>query len=289
MNIYQLEAIIMIVEKGSFRAAAAALNRSQSALSAMVKNFETEFDITVFDRSKYRPTLTPAGSAFLAVAQSTFDATQYACRVAKELGAKKTEATLKVLVDPLASKSYLKTLVKECAKPILPVNLVVSYSISKDDHSAIFSGEIDLAIAHCSERIRNIERLPLERLKIVGAVPKALIPKNGAITEQLLAKTTQIITYDKAYDEAPDEFIPERAYRGGGPKIFVSDHFSKVKLIENGFGWGRISETECRSNRKLVPVGEDILPGSTLNLCLLRASKRALGPVARSIWKAFEG
>lgn len=288
MNLEQLRGMMVIVEKGSFRAAAQHLNRSQSALSAMIKNFESEFEIVLFDRSKYRPTLTEAGAAFLEAAQATLEAAQFASRVARELGKKHIEPILHISVDPLVSREFIALIQAECAKPSHPVNLVMDYLISKDDHSALLSGKIDLSLAHCSPKTQNVERLFLERVNIVGAVPKKLLPKSQRLTESFLEKTTQIIAFDQHYEAPPGELIPQAAYKGGGPKIFVSDHFTKVRLIESGFGWGRISEQECNSSSKVAQINNKVFPKLTLDICLVRGRNRALGPVGQAIWKSFE-
>lgn len=288
MNLDQLEAITAIVDKGSFRAAAQHLNRSQSALSAMVKNFESEFEILLFDRSQYRPTLTPAGAAILAVARTTLEAAQFASRVAMELGKKSVETALRVSVDPLVSMDFIRLLTVECAKPSRSVSLVLDYSISKDDHSALLNGEVDLELVHCSRSVEKVERLFLEQVTLVAAIPKSLLGRQKKVTEAFLEKTTQVIAYHKRFDPPPDELIPRRVYNGHGPKVFVSDHFTKVSLIENGFGWGRVSEEECKSSSNLVRVPSEIFPELTLEMCLLRARNRALGPVGQEIWKSFE-
>ncbi|MBC7386908.1 MAG: LysR family transcriptional regulator [Cryobacterium sp.] len=82
MNLDQLEAIDLIAQLGSFRAAAAKLKRSQPALSAAIKNLEAEFGILIFDRSAYRPKLTEAGAIFLSAARTTLNAAKQASRIA---------------------------------------------------------------------------------------------------------------------------------------------------------------------------------------------------------------
>lgn len=287
MNLDQLEGILTIVEKGSFRAAAQHLHRSQSALSAMIKNFETEFGILLFDRTKYRPALTPAGGAVLSVARTTIEAAQYAARVATELGIKNIESVLRVCVDPLVSVHFVRLLMRECAKPARPVSLVMAYAISNDDHSALLNGEVDLSLAYCSEKVAGVERLFLHQLRIVGAVSARLLSSNEPITKPFLKKVTQVIAYRGQYDAPPDELIPQRVYKGSGPKVFVSDHFAKLHLIENGMGWGRLSEQECAGNDQLLIVPDRLFPTTTLDLYLLRARNRALGPVGQAIWKSF--
>lgn len=287
MNLDQLDAILTIAEKGSFRAAAHHLHKSQSALSAIVKSFETEFDILLFDRTKYRPELTPAGHAVLAVARSTIEAAQYAARVATELGRRKIEAVLRVSVDPLVSAHFLKLLATECAKPARHASLVLAYAISDDDHTALLEGDLDLALAYCSKKNAGVDRLFLQQLRIVGAVSKHLLTESQPITTSFLKKNTQVIAYRRQYNAPADELISQRVYRGSGPKVFVSDHFAKLRLIESGIGWGRISEKECTENGQLVMVPECVFPAITLNLYLLRARSRALGPIAQAIWKSL--
>lgn len=45
MTIDQLETLEMIVEKGSFKAAAEALHKTQPSLSVAIKKLEDEFDL----------------------------------------------------------------------------------------------------------------------------------------------------------------------------------------------------------------------------------------------------
>jgi DNA-binding transcriptional LysR family regulator len=61
----QLQCFVTVVDHGSFSAAARAMGRAQSAVSAAVQRLEEQFGIEVFDRSGYRPVLTPAGQALL--------------------------------------------------------------------------------------------------------------------------------------------------------------------------------------------------------------------------------
>lgn len=66
----QLEAFVAAVEQGSFSAAARRLGKAQSAVSTAVGNLEIETNVTLFDRSTRKPTLTAAGQAPLADARS---------------------------------------------------------------------------------------------------------------------------------------------------------------------------------------------------------------------------
>lgn len=65
----QLEAVLALVEYGSFVAAAARLRISQPALTRSVKRLEAELGVRLFDRSTRRVQVTAAGREFAAVAE----------------------------------------------------------------------------------------------------------------------------------------------------------------------------------------------------------------------------
>jgi DNA-binding transcriptional LysR family regulator len=288
MNLDQLEAINAVVEKGSFRAAAESLNRSQPALSATIKNLEEEFGLLIFDRSEYRPKLTEAGAAFLNVARKTLETARYTSRVGFELGQKKAETKLVVSMDPLISIEVIELLTQECGRPVLPVNLILEKSILTGSHQDLLDGRIDLAIAACPHDEEKIEKIFLETVTLVGAVSRKLLQEKRQATESFLAQNPQILTYDRRFDEPDGEFMAHPISDGVGPKIFAPDHFTKRKLIENGMGWGRISKTEFENGKDLVLIDKTLCAPVSLELCLLRAKHRALGPVAQSIWKVFQ-
>ena len=64
MTYEQLVVLHAIVTEGTFRGAAERLNKSQSAVSHMLKKLETEVEIILLSREEYRPTLTPEGKVF---------------------------------------------------------------------------------------------------------------------------------------------------------------------------------------------------------------------------------
>lgn len=286
MTLDQIEVMEAVVENGSFRAAAEALNRSQPALSAAIKNLEDEFGILIFDRSDYRPKLTEAGAAFLSTARAALDAARYASRVGIELGKNKVETRLNIAVDPLVSTEIIEVIAHECARPTLPVNLMIDKSILKGSYKLLLSGDIDLALAPKPMGTSKLEAISLECVTLVGAVSRRLLQEKRKPTEGFLRKNPQILVYDKRFDEPPNELLSQEEDQGH--KIFVPDHFTKLKLIEGGIGWGRISKFELEQNKELCLIDRSLFPHVELDLCLLRPKHRPVGPIARTIWKVFE-
>lgn len=288
MTLDQMEAIEAVVKKGSFRAAAEALNRSQPALSTTIKNLEEEFDILIFDRSEYRPKLTEVGAAFLAVANAALESARYAARVGIELGKNKVETKLNIAVDPLVSTEVIELIAQECARPTLPVNLVIDKSILKGSYKSLLKGEVDLALAPKPPATDKLEAIHLENITLVGAVSRRLLQEKRTPTEDFLRKYPQILVYDKRFDEPPDELLPHAVHTDHGHKIFVPDHFTKLNLIEGGIGWGRISKNELEQNSELCIIDRTLFAHVELEMCLLRPKHRPVGPIARTIWKVFE-
>jgi LysR family transcriptional regulator, transcription activator of glutamate synthase operon len=65
MEIRQIQYFLSVVDTGSFSAAADEHYISQSSLSKMIISLEKELEVTLFDRSKRKVSLTEAGEAFL--------------------------------------------------------------------------------------------------------------------------------------------------------------------------------------------------------------------------------
>ncbi|MGY2341529.1 LysR family transcriptional regulator [Pseudomonas sp. SDO5532_S415] len=70
-----LQAFVQAATQGSFSAAARKLGRSQSTISAAVASLEIDLNLTLFDRSSRKPTLTPAGHVMLQRAEDILAAT----------------------------------------------------------------------------------------------------------------------------------------------------------------------------------------------------------------------
>lgn len=287
MNLDQLEAIQAIVEQGSFRAAAQHLHRSQPALSANVKNLEEEFGIELFDRAEYRPKLTEVGAVFLQAARATLEAAHFASRVAAELGQKKAETKLRIAVDPLVKLAAIELIAQECARPLVPVMLILEKTIVHSGIKDLLSGKVDLALAPLPLDHSKVEKIEIEKVTLVNAVSRKLLAEKRSATQDFLGKHAQILFYDKEFDEPADPLLPHPIFEGS-PKIFVPDHHTKVQLIADGIGWGRISEQDLAADKALVAIDKKICPYVELSLCLMRPKGRAIGPIARVIWKAFE-
>lgn len=202
MNLDQIEAVLTIIEKGSFRAAAEHLNKSQPALSASIKNLEDEFNIQIFDRSEYRPKLTEIGSVFINSARTTFEASKQTQKIAKELGMKKTETKLRISLDALVPAGIIEVLARECARPQMPVVLILEQTVLQGSHPLLLDGSVDLAIAPCPSEDESIEKIAIKKVTLVPAISKKLVTSKTKMDKEFLKKNTQIFVYNKDFESS---------------------------------------------------------------------------------------
>jgi DNA-binding transcriptional LysR family regulator len=73
MNRKQLETFETIVRLGSFAAAAAKLNATQSTVSARIQELEESLGVQLFDRAQRKANLTTKGRELVSYAQTAID------------------------------------------------------------------------------------------------------------------------------------------------------------------------------------------------------------------------
>jgi len=87
MDLDQLATFIEVAELGNFSRAAEKVLRSQSAVSAQIRQLEDEYGEKLFDRTKKSVTLTPAGELLLDYARRIMSLRQESLRAVADSGA----------------------------------------------------------------------------------------------------------------------------------------------------------------------------------------------------------
>lgn len=286
MTFYQLEVMEMIIEKGSFKAAARHLNRTQPTLSVAIKNLEAEFDLQIFSREDYRPKLTEEGQIFYQTAKKCLDAFRHLEVLGKELGTKMVEPKLSFIIDPLASFDLMAIVFDKCLREMKPTELVFRSEILSVGEELLRSGVADFAIASQMGRSKDIESVPLERVTLLPVISRTLM-KHGEIpdVDWLRERPQIIVTSNK--ETLP--VMPSQAIGviEGGKHCFVTDHAVKRRMILEGFGWGGLAHHEVGGeleSGRLIRIPELAVPSHSIELCMMRSRMKPMGPVARNVW-----
>ncbi|MCG2784757.1 MAG: LysR family transcriptional regulator [Anaerolineae bacterium] len=101
MELKQVEYFLKVVETGSFSAAADELYISQSSLSKQIMALENELGFPLFDRSKRKIVITPAGKTFLSHARNLHSAYQ---SMLAEVAPYKTVPSLSIIAIPVIAQ-----------------------------------------------------------------------------------------------------------------------------------------------------------------------------------------
>lgn len=134
-----------IDRKGSFGAAAVALDRVPSALTYSVRKLEEDLDVLLFDRRGHRAKLTPAG-------QELLNEGRHLLRAAAELEqrVKRTatgwEVELRIVLDALIPFERMLPLIREFDRQNAGTRLRFSTEVMSGVWEKLLDGEADLAI-----------------------------------------------------------------------------------------------------------------------------------------------
>jgi DNA-binding transcriptional LysR family regulator len=142
MELKQAEYFLKVVETGSFSAAADELYISQSSLSKQVIALESELGFSLFDRSKRKISLTPAGKTFLTHAQALTSAYQSMLRAVAPY---KTIPTLAIVAIPVIAQYGITAYLAEFKNAFPRVQINLEEREASAVLPALHSHQFDLA------------------------------------------------------------------------------------------------------------------------------------------------
>lgn len=285
ISLDQLRVLLAVVDRGSFSAAARALNRPQSAVTYAVQKLEAQVGFAMFDRSPYRPVLTEAGHALLPRAR----------RVMEELGAFRAQARgiaggleteLALVVDAMFPMQRVLEALRAFSGryPSVPTRLYVEGLGAST--SLVLDGRCTLGLLAMAFSASDLlTRVPLLTVALVpvAAPCHALAGMVGPIPPEVLREHVQLVLTDKsAATGSPDHgVLATRTWR-------VGDLGAKHAMLLAGLGWGtmpaHVVEQDILEGRlraiqpaELAAAGGKVL----LPMCAAHRGDRALGPAVR--------
>lgn len=239
MTLDQIRTFVTVADSGSFRSGATRLLRVQSAVSHAIANLEGELGLQLFDRTGYRPVLTPEGQALLANARDLLLRADAMRARARALG-EGVELELSVVVDtlfPIAAVADAMTKVRALYPRI-------SFRLESQPLggplAALDEKRCMLAIV-VGEDFRN-PRIALEAIGSVQQIavvhvdhPLAQMSEAEPLGLPDLADHQQIVLSD------PTPLSEGRTFGVLSPNTCrVNTQEAKFALIRAGLGWGRL-------------------------------------------------
>src|SRR5260221_1576197 len=162
ITLRQLRAFIAVADEGSFTDAARRLHLSQSALSLLVKEIETQLGVQLLDRSTRQSRLSAAGADFYPLAAKVLDDLESAVRSAVELRDKR-RGSVRVACTPLYASALLPEILAAYAKREPAIRVRLLDSLNEAALARVASGEADFGIAPQRPTPPELEQHPLSR------------------------------------------------------------------------------------------------------------------------------
>lgn len=143
MELRQIAYFIMVAETGNFLRAAEELFISQSSLSKQIIALEKELDCTLFDRSRRKIALTPAGEAFLGYARPLLQSYQ---SMLSGMAQYRITPTLNIVAIPVIAQYGIPAYLAHFKQAFPAIHLTLEEREATAVLSALDSRQCDLAI-----------------------------------------------------------------------------------------------------------------------------------------------
>lgn len=285
MTLDQILTVEAIVKKGSFKAAAEYLYKSQPSISMAIKKLEQEYQMILFSRDEYRPTLTNDGKIFYEKAKILLRDFRELDSLAKLIGSG-VEPEIKVSVDAISPLDVVLKFLRDFFDNHPKTKLTLRYEVLSGTIERLLDGEVDLAITPKPLFEHDLDYKSIAASELVPVISSELIKNKTKITHDFLRQHNQIILSDSARKI-------ERVSTGileGGKSVTVNEMSFKKELIMQGLGWGGlplgIISNEIKA-KKVTVIDTPLIKKREIEIFLVKMKNVELGPVAKELWESF--
>lgn len=289
LTLDQLRTLAVVVEEGSFSAAARRLRRVQSAISTSMANLERQLAVPLWDRRTRIPRLTEQGRAVLALARRVLAEVDGLKKLAAEMAAG-LEPRVSLCVDALFPVDVLAAACARFAEEMPAVELRVETEVMSAVAARVLAGAATLGLATPLGLAPGLERRVLAPVRMVPVVAPGhpLASVQGSIATRRLGEAVQIVLSERGDVGVADQAVlSPRTWR-------VGDLHTKRALLRAGLGWGNLPEHLVREDLdagRLVRIRPAAWRPDehTLHLAAIYRSDAVLGPAHRWLLGELSG
>lgn len=285
ITIEQIQCFQSVASEGSFTKASEKLFKAKSAVMYSVKNLEEQLGFELFDRSHYRPQITPKGESFLVKSHKILENMQELHEETR-LIASDVEMRLRISASGIFNSSLLYPVLKKAMKKFPSTEILFEKEILSGE-KMLGRDMVDLAIFENLNNKRDYDYKKISEVELRLVIAKEheffKLPKKRQIKEGLY-KYPQIIQRSTIRD---DDF--QVGVHHESLKWKVTDTPSKREIIVNGLGWGRLPchviDEDLRQGR-LVHL-DKLEDDDKVEIYLCKQKNKRMGKVATFIWESF--
>jgi DNA-binding transcriptional LysR family regulator len=260
----------LIEARGSFAAAAVALNKAPSAITYQLRQLEESLDVLIYDRSGHKAKLTPAGRALLDEGRLLLENAEALSKRVKAV-ASGWEAELRIVLDSIVPFEQAIPWIKVFDELQSPTRLRFSSEVLSGTWETIYSGRADLLIgSHLDQNqfasTAGLHIQPLGEADFVFAVAPShpLAQAAEPLCIETIRQHRAVGVGDTSRNFKPLTF----GLQTGQAVLTVPDLTSKVKAQLAGLGCGwllwNLIEQEVQQGHLIVKQTEDTARQSKL-------------------------
>ncbi|MEA9357866.1 LysR family transcriptional regulator [Bacteriovorax sp. PP10] len=286
MTLEQLLTIDAIVKEGSFKAAADYLHKSQPSISMAVKKLEEEYQINLFSRDEYRPSLTADGRVF-------YDKAKLLIREFRELEAlaeqmsKGVESEIRVSIDAVSPVSLVLKFLKDFFSKHPATRLTLKFEVLSGTIERLIDGDVNIAITPKPQVEYTFDSRSITMTKMITVISTQLIKDEEKVTDVFLRSHNQIILADSARRIAKIN----SGVLAGSKSLTVTDMGFKKELIMQGLGWGGLPYGLVKdelASKKLTRIETALIKDRDIEIFIVRDASKPMGPVMKELWERAE-
>ena len=236
LSLDALRALDAIDRKGSFAAAAEALYKVPSALSYTIAKLEADLDVALFDRSKQKAQLTPAGQLLLDQGRALLHAANQLQNAVKQLDTG-WETQLMIAKDSIVPNTPVLNVITQFLQLGKITQVRMTEEVMAGGWEALQTGRADIAVGLSGDFAKGqFTVLPMGEVEFVFAVAPhhQLAALDRIVTQEDVQQHTAVIVADSAID------APKRSSGlfDTRQRVIVDNMQAKIAAQKQGLGIG---------------------------------------------------
>ncbi len=228
INLDQLRTFLAVVRLGGVRKAAVALNLTQPAVSARIRNLEASLGCDLFDRSGGSLTLSKRGERLVGHAERFEHLSRM---IEKDISDPAgIDGQLRLGVSETIAQCWLPDLIARLHRQFPKLEIEFNVDISSNLREALLNREIDLAILLGPISDYAVDNLELPGVELAWYVAAAAPPEDAHLGRPVLTYARHTRPYRELKDELLERIGPNAA-------LFPSTSLSACfRLVEANLG-----------------------------------------------------
>lgn len=251
MDLRHLRYFTAVAEERHFGRAAQRLGIAQPPLSRQIQDLESELGFSLFDRSRRRVELTPAGAVFLAHVRRVFDALELAVHEARRASVGETG---RLVVGYLSSLAYsgITELVRTFRGELPAVELALREMPPQEQIEALKDGRIDVGFVRAPLHDARLASECVRREPLLVALPADHpLAARKRIPLELLSREPFVVFPRQRGSAFFDLVMGLCRAAGFSPRIAQEAlHLDILSLVAAGFGVSILPESIKNVGRK---------------------------------------